>query len=147
MFGSNLLGVDWVSKINLTKDREDKIRQCFTYTNVHFHYPNNVEELNLRIETFQKETYNEDKKADSDRKIGGDGCNIFGENKNFDKLIVRDDVSGLADKSNNFANFLTISRKFGYICLYIFHIIYLTKSIWQMILSQTKIFNIFPSTI
>ena len=62
MFGSNLLGVDWVSKINLTKDREDKIRQCFTYTNVHFHYPNNVEELNLRIETFQKETYNEDKR-------------------------------------------------------------------------------------
>ena len=147
MFDSNLLGVDWVSKINLTKDREDKIRQCFTYTNVDFHYPNDVEELNLRIETFQKETYDEDKKADSDSKIDGDGCNIFGENKKFDKLIVRDDVSGLADKSNNFANFLTISRKFGYICLYIFHIIYLTKSIWQMILSQTKTFNIFPSTI
>ena len=147
MFGSNLLGVDWVSKINLTKDREDKIRQCVTYTNVHFHYPNNVEELNLHIETFQKETYNKDKKADSDSKIDGDGCNIFGENKNFDKLIVRDDVSGLADKLNNFANFLTISRKFGYIYLYIFHIIYLTKSTWQMILSQTKIFNIFSSTI
>ena len=44
-------------------------------------------------------------------------------------------------------NFLTISQKFGYICLYIFHIIYPTKSIGQMILSQTKIFNIFPSTI
>ena len=58
-----------------------------------------------------------------------------------------DDVSGLADKSNDFANFLTVNRKFGYICLYIFHIIYPTKSIWQMILSQTKIFNIFPSTI
>ena len=58
-----------------------------------------------------------------------------------------DNVSGLADKSNNFANFLTVSRKFGYICLYIFHIIYPTKSTWQKILSQTKIFNIFPSTI
>ena len=58
-----------------------------------------------------------------------------------------DNVSNLADKSNHFSNFLTVSRKFGYICLYIFHVIYPTKSIWQMILSQTKIFNIFPSSI
>ena len=58
-----------------------------------------------------------------------------------------DDVSGVADKSNNFSNFLTVSQKFGYICVYIFHIIYPKKFIWQMILSQTKIFNIFPSAI
>ena len=147
IFGSDLLGVDWVSKINLTKNREDEIRQCFTYTNVDFPYPNDVKELNLFIETFQKEIYDENKNVDSDCKISGDNCNIFGENKKFDRLIVMDDVSGLADKSKNFVNFLTVSRKFGYICLYIFHIIYPTKSIWQMILSQTKIFNIFPSTI
>ena len=132
--------VDWVSKTNLSNNREDEIRQCFSYTNVECHYPNDVEDLNLIIETFQKETYNKDEKTNGN-------CNIFGENKKFDKLIVMDDVSGLADKSNDFANFLTVSRKFGYICLYIFHIIYPTKSIWQMILSQTKIFNIFPSTI
>ena len=129
IFGSNLLSVDWNSKINLTKNREDEIRQCFTYTNIDFHYPNDVEELNLLIETFQKETYDEDEKADSDSKIDGDDCNIFGENKKFDKLIIMDDVSGLVNKSNDFANFLTVSRKFGYICLYIFHIIYPTKSI------------------
>ena len=58
-----------------------------------------------------------------------------------------EDVLGLADKSNYFSNFLTVSQKFDYICLYIFHIIYPTKSIWQMILSQTKIFNIFPYSI
>ena len=46
-----------------------------------------------------------------------------------------DDVSGLAGKSNDFSKFLTVSRKFHYICLYIFHIIYRTKSIWQMTLS------------
>ena len=140
IFGSDLLSMDWASKINLSKNREDEIRQCFSYTKVEFHYPNDVEDLNLIIETFQKETYDEDKKTN-------DNCNIFGENKNFDKLIVMDDVSGLADKSNNFANFLTVSRKCGYICLYTFHIIYPTKSIRQMILSQTKFFNIFPSTI
>ena len=58
-----------------------------------------------------------------------------------------DDVSGLVDKSNEFSNFLTVSRKFGYTCLYIFHIIYWSKSVWQIILSQTKIFNVFPSAI
>ena len=52
IFGGDFLSVDWVSKINLTKNREDEIRQCFTYTNVDFHYPNDVEELNLLIETF-----------------------------------------------------------------------------------------------
>ena len=57
------------------------------------------------------------------------------------------DVPGLADKSNGFSNFLTVIGKFGYICLYIFYIIYVPKPIWQMILSQTKVFNIFPSSI
>ena len=130
----------WVSKINLSNNREDEIIQCFSYTKVEFHYPNDVEDLNLIIETFQKETYDVDEKTNNN-------CNIFGENKKIDKLIVMGDVSGLADKSNDFANFSTVSRKFDCICLYIFHIVYLTKSIWQMILSQTKIFNIFPSTI
>ena len=82
-----------------------------------------------------------------DETTNKDDCNIFGENKKFDKLIVMDDVSGLADKSNDFSNFFKVSQKFDYICLYIFHIIYSTRSIWKMILSQTNIFNIFPSSI
>ena len=57
-----------------------------------------------------------------------------------------DDVSGLADKSEEFANFLTVSRKFSMTCVYIFHTIYPTKQNWQMILLQTKIFNIFPGS-
>ena len=118
IFCTDLLSVDWVSKYNLLNNTEDEIRQCLSYTKVEFHYPNDIGDLNLIIETFQKETYDEDKKTN-------DNCNIFGENKKFDKLIVMDDVSGLADKSNDFANFLTVSQKFGSICLYIFHIIYL----------------------
>ena len=58
-----------------------------------------------------------------------------------------DDVSGLADKSSNFCSFLTVSRKYRYTCVYIFHIIFLQLSNWQMILSQTNIFNIFPSAV
>ena len=71
----------------------------------------------------------------------------MGENNIYDKLIVMDDVSGLADKSNNFANVLTVSRKFNVACVYVFHITYPTRSNWQMILSQTKNFNIFPGSL
>ena len=102
IFGSNLLSVDWVSKINLLNNREDEIGQCFSNIKVEFHYPSDVEDLNLITETFQKETYDEDEKTN-------ENCYIFGENKKFDKLVVMDDISGLADKSNNFANFLTVS--------------------------------------
>ena len=66
------------------------------------------------------------------------------ENNIFDKLIVMDDVLGLADKSDDFANFLTVSRIFNFTCVYVFHMMYPTRSNWQMILPQTKILNIFP---
>ena len=58
-----------------------------------------------------------------------------------------DDISCLADRSEEFANFLTVSRKFGLTCVYIFHTIYPTRQHWQMILSQTKIFNFFPGSV
>ena len=47
--------------------------------------------------------------------------NYFGENRKLDRLIVMNDVSGVADVSKKFANFLTVSRKFGYHCIYVFH--------------------------
>ena len=58
-----------------------------------------------------------------------------------------DDVSGIVDKSEEFANFVTVSRKYRLTCAYIFHTIYLTRLHWKMILSQTKIFNFFPGSI
>ena len=42
---------------------------------------------------------------DEDNKTNKDNCNIFGENRKFDKLIVMDDASDLADESNDFGNF------------------------------------------
>ena len=61
----------------------------------------------------------------------------------LDKVIVMDGVSGLADKSEKFAYFLTVSRKYGLTCMYIFHTIYPTRQNWQKIMLQTKIFNFF----
>ena len=96
--GEGLLRVDWVSRVDLSKEREDQIRQCFNYTVVEIHYPDDVDDLNLIIERFQKETHN-------NAENNNDNCKIFGENKKFDKLIVMDNVSGLAEKSSSFTNF------------------------------------------
>ena len=69
--------------------------------------------------------------------------NYLGENMILDRVIVMNNVSDLADRSEKFANFLTVSRKYGLTFLYIFNTIYLTRQYWQMILSQTKIFDFF----
>ena len=58
-----------------------------------------------------------------------------------------DDVSGLADKSEDFSNFLTVSRKCGFSCVYIFHTIYPGRQSWEMIMAETHIFNFFPGSI
>ena len=58
-----------------------------------------------------------------------------------------DDVSGVADISKKIANFLIVSRKFEYHCVYVFHVIAPATQIWQKIISQTNIFNIFPASV
>ena len=55
-----------------------------------------------------------------------------------------DDVSGVSDVSKKFSNFLTVSRKFGYNCAYV---IAPSSQIWQKIISQTTIFNLFPASV
>ena len=65
----------------------------------------------------------------------------------MDRLIVMDDVCRVADVSKKFANFLTVSRKFGYHCIYVSHVIVPSTQIWQKIISKTSIFNIFPSSV
>ena len=57
----------------------------------------------------------------------------------FDKLILMDDVSGLADKSEDFVNCLTMSQKFNFTFIYVSHTMYPTRYNWHMILSQTKL--------
>ena len=71
----------------------------------------------------------------------------MGENMVIDQLIVMNDVSGFADKSEHFANFLTVSRKHGFSCLYVFHTIYPNRQNGEMIMAQTHIFNFFPGSI
>ena len=115
-------------------EREDNFRSCFIDEEVDFKYPNSIEEFEELLEIFQ-------------RKKAPNNVNDLGENIKLDRLIVMDDVSGLADQSDDVANFLTVSRKFGMTCIYIFHTIYPTRQNWQMILTQTEIFNICPGPV
>ena len=65
----------------------------------------------------------------------------------MNKLIVMDDVSAHSAQSTHFSNFLTISRKYGFTCIYVFRTIYPNRQNWEMIMSQTHILNFFPGSI
>ena len=131
LFG-NIKEAQLISKIELYNDREENIRDCFVDQIVNIEYPVNVEEFDDLLEKYtrKKASYTE-----SD----------LGENMVLDKVIVMDDVSDLADKYNEFAKFLTVSRKYGLTCVYTFHTIYPIRQNWEMIISQTKIFNFFQA--
>ena len=89
----------WISKISLSTERED-IKSCFKKY-LDFKYPQNLQNFNMEFDFFQ-------------RKREESNCNeniLMGEDNIFNKLIVMDNVSDLAGKSDNFGNFLTVSRK------------------------------------
>ena len=138
-FLGKLKTAKWISGIRLNAIREAEIESNFS-CEVSFFYPNEINELGDLLEKFKLEVETEETTND-------DNVNIFGEVIDRDRLIVFDDVSGLADNSNKFASFLTVARKYKYNCVYIFHTIYPEKVICRTILSQTNIFNIFPASV
>ena len=139
-FFGKLKTAKWVSGIHLNESREAQIESNFS-CNIYFYYPNDVNDLVDLIDEFKLEVESEENNENENV------TSVFGEKINRDRLIVFDDVSGLADKSNKFASFLTIARKYKYNCVYIFHTIYPENTIWKTILSQTNIFNVFPASV
>ena len=90
----------WVSKIVFSTERGDFIRNSFEDQEVHFSYPHNLDDFNYLVGNF---TQDKSESVDSE----------MGEQLTVNRLIIMDDVSGLADKSEEFSKFLTISRKYG----------------------------------
>ena len=102
LFGSEIKHVFWISKIVLSPEREEIIRESFVAQEVDFSYPYNLEDFNYLIQSFTQ------KKSDYlDEEMG--------ENLSTNKLIVMDDVSGLADKSSQFSNFIQFFIQFTWI--------------------------------
>ena len=137
-FFGNLVKTEWTSGTDIDEKREAKIQPCFS-NETEIQNSKERDELNSLIETLK--VRNCDIVDDND-----DVNSLFGKNKKMDRLIVMDDVSGVAGMSRKFATFLNVSRKFGYHCVYVFHVI-ATSQIWQKIISQTNIFNIFPPSV
>ena len=111
-FFGNTVKIEWISRIDIDKKREAKIQSCFS-NETEVHIAKEPDELDLLTETFKLRSSDDENDVNS----------LFGKNKKMNCLIVMDDVSGVADVSKKFANFLTVSRKFGYQCVYLFHVI------------------------
>ena len=54
MFGE-IKEVIWLSKIPLSKDRENNIRECFVDKEMDFKYTNNIDEFDGLLEYFQRQ--------------------------------------------------------------------------------------------
>ena len=135
-FFGDLVKTEWISRINIDKKREAKIQSSFS-NETEVLVAKKPDKLDLFIETFKLRTH--------DIPDENDVNSLFGENKKMDHLIAMGDVSGVADIAKKFASFLAVSRKFGYHCVYVFHIIAHATQIWRKIISQNNIFNIFPA--
>ena len=138
-FFGNIKKTEWISGIDADKQKEAEIQSYFN-NETEVHIAKEQDKLDSLIETFKLRSSEE---TDNKNVIN----NSFGENRKLDRLIIMDDVSGVADVSKKFANFLKVSRKFGYHCIYVFHLIVPSSQIWQKIISQTNIFNIFPASV
>lgn len=89
LFGKKIRDVYWISKIALSSEREDNIKESFIDRKVHFSYPEDLDEFNYLIELLSQ---NKSEYIEND----------LGENIEINKLIIMDNVSGLANKSQNF---------------------------------------------
>ena len=100
-----------------------------------FHWLKSIEKFEDLLEVFKacSKTAEKNDGDDDDTSLSNDEffneSNDFGEKTTRDRLIVMVNVSGLADASKKVASFLTVARKFNYICVYIFHFIFSEKSI------------------
>ena len=88
-FFGNLVKTEWLSGIDIDEERKAKIQSCFS-NEIEIHIEKEPAELDSLIETHKLRTH--DIVDDND-----DANSLFGDNKKMDRLIVMDDVSGLAD--------------------------------------------------
>ena len=97
-FFGNLKKAEWVSGIELSKKREAEIETNFS-CKTEFCYPADEDELSNQLEEFKLKSKSEES---TDWKNVN---NVFGEKSIRDRIIVFDNVSGLADDLKKFVSF------------------------------------------
>ena len=131
-----------MSGIAINKKREAEIQSYFK-NETEVHIAQDQDKLDSLIDTFKQRSHESYDDNSNNKNVNSS----FGENRKMDRLIIMNDVSGIADVPKKISNFLTVSRKFGYNCVYVFHVIVPSSQVWQEIISQTNIFNIFPASV
>ena len=110
-FFGELIKAEWVSAIKLDKQREAELQSCFD-CQLDFYYPRNKEQFDNLLEYFKTKSNSTDPDdAHSDKDFSVSSINYgenYGEKSNRNRLIVTDNVSGLADTSSKFASFLQL---------------------------------------
>ena len=106
-FFGDILKIEWISGIAIDKKREAEIQSYFN-DETEVHVAQEQDKLDSLIKTFKLQS-SEDSSEENVNSSSG-------ENKNMYRLFIMDDVCGVADISKNFANFRTISGKYGYNC-------------------------------
>ena len=86
-----------ISKISLSTERKNSIRDCFVDQKVDFEYPENIEDFDDLLDFWQ-------------RKVSPCNETCLEENVVLDRLIVMDNIFGLGDRSEAFSNILTVSK-------------------------------------
>ena len=138
-FFGDIIKTEWINGIDIDKTRKTEIESYFS-NETEVHIAKEQDELDSLIETFKLRS-REESNNNHDNVI-----NSFGENKKLDRLIIMDDVSGVADISKKIASFLTVSRKFGYNCVYVFHVINPSSQIGQKLFLKPTFLIIFRQT-
>ena len=112
-FFGKIVKTEWVTGKEIDEQREAEIQSCFS-NNVEFHFITEPDELTSLIEKFKLRT----------RDIANNENNfVFGEKIKMDRLIVMDDISGIANSCQKFVESSMVCRKYWYHCVYVFHII------------------------
>ena len=105
-FFGDITKAEWVSFIKLDKQREAEVQSCFD-SQLDFYYPRNKEQFEELLEYFKTKS-NSSESESEDVNFQETSSNVsenYGENSHTNRLIVMDDVSGLADSSSKHANF------------------------------------------
>ena len=142
-FGKNIKNVYWASSLRLDSTRKNEIDSYFENVSLKFARVSDRDELEMFLEDLKNVADNDNKEQQQQQQ---QSSSSLGESNNFTSLVIFDDMSTIADKSKAFSHFLTVSRKYGYSCVYILHNLMQNNSdIWQLILANTKIIVLFKS--
>ena len=104
-FFGNIAKTEWVSGIAIDKKREAEIQSYFK-NETEVHIAQDQDKLDSLIDTFKQRSHENYDNYSNNNNVNSS----FGENRKMDRLIIMDDVSGIADVSKKFSNFLSFQK-------------------------------------